>query len=68
MKAGKQTTLGARATVSGIGVHSGLPVSLTLHPADAGSGITFVRLDEHVVAIVGAQALEQLLGLPVGGL
>jgi UDP-3-O-[3-hydroxymyristoyl] N-acetylglucosamine deacetylase len=45
MKAGKQTTLGAHATVSGVGVHSGLPVSLTLHPADAGTGVTFVRLD-----------------------
>jgi UDP-3-O-[3-hydroxymyristoyl] N-acetylglucosamine deacetylase len=45
MKADKQTTLGTRATVSGIGVHSGLPVSLTLHPADASTGITFVRLD-----------------------
>src|ERR1051325_7977609 len=45
MKAGKQTTLGARATVSGVGVHSGLPVSLTLHPADAGTGVVFVRLD-----------------------
>ena len=47
MKAGKQTTLGARATVSGIGVHTGLPVSLTLHPADAGTGVVFVRLDAH---------------------
>src|ERR1044071_5259415 len=45
MKAGRQTSLGARATVSGIGVHSGLPVSLTLHPADAGTGVVFVRLD-----------------------
>jgi UDP-3-O-[3-hydroxymyristoyl] N-acetylglucosamine deacetylase len=45
MKAGKQTTLGARATVSGVGVHSGLPVTLTLHPADAETGIVFVRLD-----------------------
>jgi len=45
MKAGKQTTLGARATVSGVGVHSGFPVTLTLHPADAGTGVTFVRLD-----------------------
>jgi UDP-3-O-[3-hydroxymyristoyl] N-acetylglucosamine deacetylase len=45
MKAGKQTTLGSRATVSGIGVHSGLPASLTLHPADASTGITFMRLD-----------------------
>jgi UDP-3-O-[3-hydroxymyristoyl] N-acetylglucosamine deacetylase len=26
-----------------VGVHSGLPVTLTLHPADAGSGITFLR-------------------------
>ena len=45
MKAGKQTTLGARATVSGAGVHSGLPVTLTLHPADANTGIVFIRLD-----------------------
>jgi UDP-3-O-[3-hydroxymyristoyl] N-acetylglucosamine deacetylase len=45
MKAGRQTTLGARATVSGIGVHSGLPVSITFHPADASTGVVFVRLD-----------------------
>ncbi|MEJ0077837.1 MAG: UDP-3-O-acyl-N-acetylglucosamine deacetylase [Alphaproteobacteria bacterium] len=45
MKAGRQTTLGARASVSGIGVHSALPVTLTLHPADAGTGVVFVRLD-----------------------
>jgi len=43
MKAGKQTTLRKRATVSGIGVHSGLPVTLTLNPADADSGVVFVR-------------------------
>lgn len=43
MKAGKQTTLCSEATVSGIGVHSGSPVTLTLHPADAGSGIVFLR-------------------------
>jgi UDP-3-O-[3-hydroxymyristoyl] N-acetylglucosamine deacetylase len=43
MKAGKQTTLRKRATVAGIGVHSGLPVSLTLNPADADSGVVFVR-------------------------
>ena len=45
MKAGRQTTLGARATVSGIGVHSGQPVSITFHPADANTGVVFVRLD-----------------------
>ncbi len=43
MKAGRQTTLRDDAAVTGIGVHSGLPVTLTLHPADAGTGIVFVR-------------------------
>jgi len=43
MKAGRQTTLGDRTAVVGIGVHSGLPVTLTLHPADAGTGVVFVR-------------------------
>ncbi len=31
------------ATVSGVGVHSGMPASLTIHPAEAGSGICFRR-------------------------
>jgi UDP-3-O-[3-hydroxymyristoyl] N-acetylglucosamine deacetylase len=43
MKAWKQTTLCDEASVSGIGVHSGSPVTLTLHPADAGTGIVFLR-------------------------
>src|ERR1700750_572622 len=43
MKAAKQTTLCNEASVSGIGVHSGLPATLTLHPADAGTGIVFLR-------------------------
>jgi UDP-3-O-[3-hydroxymyristoyl] N-acetylglucosamine deacetylase len=43
MKAGRQTTLGARTTVAGIGVHSGLPVTLTLQPAEAGTGVVFLR-------------------------
>jgi len=43
MKAGRQTTLGDRIAVSGIGIHSGRPVTLTLHPADAGSGVVFIR-------------------------
>src|SRR6202140_3859048 len=42
MKAGKQTTLRVDAAVMGIGVHSGLPATLTLHPADAGTGIVFL--------------------------
>ena len=43
MKSARQTTLRDNATVTGIGVHSGLPVTLTIHPADAGNGITFLR-------------------------
>jgi len=43
MKAGKQTTLRKQASVSGIGVHSGLPATLTMLPADANTGIVFVR-------------------------
>ncbi len=44
MKAGKQTTLRSHAVVSGIGVHSGTPATLTLRPAKADTGIVFVRL------------------------
>ena len=40
---GTQTTLRSRATVSGIGVHSGREVAITLHPAEADSGIYFYR-------------------------
>jgi UDP-3-O-[3-hydroxymyristoyl] N-acetylglucosamine deacetylase len=45
MKAARQTTLREQITVSGIGVHSGLPVNLTLNPADADTGIVFSRTD-----------------------
>ncbi len=47
MKAGWQTTLRDQAAVSGIGVHSGLPATLTLIPADADTGIVFIRTDKH---------------------
>jgi UDP-3-O-[3-hydroxymyristoyl] N-acetylglucosamine deacetylase len=40
---GRQSTLRRRATVSGVGVHSGLEVSVTLHPAEANTGVTFFR-------------------------
>ena len=43
MTAGRQTTLRNRAAVSGIGVHSGLPATLTMLPAAADTGIVFVR-------------------------
>src|SRR5579884_3047648 len=44
MKGAKQTTLREHVTVSGVGVHSGLPVTLTMHPADDDTGIVFQRV------------------------
>jgi UDP-3-O-[3-hydroxymyristoyl] N-acetylglucosamine deacetylase len=43
MKFSRQTTLRSQATVSGVGVHSGLPVNLTLGPASSDAGFIFVR-------------------------
>jgi len=43
MKIGRQTTLRDQAVLTGVGVHSGLPVTLTLHPAEADTGIRFFR-------------------------
>ena len=44
MKGAKQTTLRDQIAVSGVGVHSGLPVTLTLYPADDDTGIVFQRV------------------------
>src|ERR1700710_2030013 len=43
MQFSRQTTLRSHATVTGVGVHSGLPVSLTLGPASIDAGLIFVR-------------------------
>jgi UDP-3-O-[3-hydroxymyristoyl] N-acetylglucosamine deacetylase len=43
MKVARQTTLCDHTALLGVGVHSGLPVTLTLHPADAGTGLRFIR-------------------------
>jgi UDP-3-O-[3-hydroxymyristoyl] N-acetylglucosamine deacetylase len=43
MKAARQTTLRDSATLTGIGVHSGAPVTLTIHPAEIDCGIRFLR-------------------------
>jgi UDP-3-O-[3-hydroxymyristoyl] N-acetylglucosamine deacetylase len=43
MQAGRQTTLREHVAVKGIGVHSGWPATVTLHPAQADTGIVFVR-------------------------
>jgi UDP-3-O-[3-hydroxymyristoyl] N-acetylglucosamine deacetylase len=43
MKVARQTTLRDHTALAGVGVHSGLPVTLTFHPADAGTGLRFIR-------------------------
>jgi UDP-3-O-[3-hydroxymyristoyl] N-acetylglucosamine deacetylase len=40
-----QTTLAAPAVLSGVGVHSGAPVRMTLKPSPADAGVVFVRTD-----------------------
>src|SRR5471030_1255837 len=44
MKGDKQTTLRDPVAVSGIGVHSGSPVTITLNPAADDTGIVFQRV------------------------
>jgi len=43
MKLNRQTTLRSQATVTGLGVHSGQPVNLTIGPAPIDTGYIFVR-------------------------
>jgi UDP-3-O-[3-hydroxymyristoyl] N-acetylglucosamine deacetylase len=40
-----QRTIAEKISCTGVGLHTGKPVQLTLHPARAGSGIVFVRTD-----------------------
>jgi UDP-3-O-[3-hydroxymyristoyl] N-acetylglucosamine deacetylase len=59
MKFSRQTTLRSQATVTGVGVHSGLPVSLTIGPASIDAGFIFVRTgldgaDREVQAVAGS--------------
>lgn len=48
---GMQHTIAKPASLSGAGVHSGKPVKLTVRPAGAGEGVTFVRSDLNGAAI-----------------
>ncbi|QDG76648.1 UDP-3-O-acyl-N-acetylglucosamine deacetylase [Labrenzia sp. PHM005] len=67
----RQTTLADQVTLTGIGVHSGKPASITLLPAEACVGIVFSRTDNddslEVPALwdkVSATALCTVLGDP----
>lgn len=40
-----QHTIGKNVTYKGLGLHSGMPVTMTMHPAAPGTGIIFKRSD-----------------------
>ena len=51
-----QQTVGNKATFSGIGLHSGKTITLTLRPAEAGTGIVFHRVDLSPAVSIEARA------------
>lgn len=51
-----QRTIAKKVSVTGIGIHSGKKVTLTLHPAEADFGIQFKRTDIPGSAILKADA------------
>lgn len=69
-----QTTLNARVSLAGTGVHSGKPVSIHFSPADPDTGIVFTRVLGNgrtvelraLVAEVGGTDLSTILGDPAG--
>lgn len=58
----KQTTLEQSISLTGVGVHSGAPVSITLHPADAHSGICFsvTKGDQEIEILAHCDNIENL--------
>jgi UDP-3-O-[3-hydroxymyristoyl] N-acetylglucosamine deacetylase len=75
LSSGYQGTIGDSVSLSGIGVHSGQPVTLTIHPSDEDTGINFLRtnlpgaLDCEIKAdwsSITATALCTVLGDPKG--
>jgi UDP-3-O-[3-hydroxymyristoyl] N-acetylglucosamine deacetylase len=52
----QRKTINANVSITGIGLHSGIYTKVELHPADAGSGITFVRADLDGLRIPALQA------------
>lgn len=69
-----QTTLKSRVSLSGVGVHSGQPVSIHFSPADPDTGIIFSLPDagadgieiRAAVSEIGSTDLSTVLGDPAG--
>ncbi len=52
----RRKTINTNVSITGIGLHSGIYTKVALHPAPAGSGITFVRADLDGLRIPALQA------------
>ncbi|GGE42401.1 UDP-3-O-acyl-N-acetylglucosamine deacetylase [Agaricicola taiwanensis] len=70
----RQTTLKAPLTFTGVGVHSGAPTTLTLHPSGIGTGISFRRTGSFGTKVIHARydrvtaaELSTVLGDPADG-
>src|SRR6476469_8683247 len=59
----RQKTISRETTLSGPGLFSGEPTTLTFAPADPGCGITFVREQDEKVATIRA-LVENVLNRP----
>ncbi|MBN9600339.1 MAG: UDP-3-O-acyl-N-acetylglucosamine deacetylase [Afipia sp.] len=75
MKFSRQTTLKTRVTLTGVGVHSGAPVTLILGPAGIDAGFVFIRTVDGterevkaVASAVTATAYATVLGDREGAL
>jgi UDP-3-O-[3-hydroxymyristoyl] N-acetylglucosamine deacetylase len=56
MKAHSQTTIRESITLSGVGVHSGTPATVTLNPAEPDTGIIFLKNSAAVTADIEVPA------------
>jgi len=64
-----QHTLAGPARFSGVGIHTGAPVSVVVRPAPADAGVTFVRVDrpgDNEVAARGECVVQTRLGTVIG--
>ncbi len=66
-----QTTIMSRVTLEGVGVHSGKPVTIHLHPAEPDTGVVFQHSGDGreiraLVSEIGATDLCTILGDPAG--
>ena len=52
----KQTTIGEEVSLVGVGLHTGLDVTLTFKPAEPNNGYTFKRIDLEGSPIIEANA------------